>query len=222
MEIPAAAVSKYWTHAQHYDCPWKDVSPNGEHIPLGLYGDAAKYAPTGEKIIAYFLNVVLWTPKSSRMSRWLLYTLENDVCLGAQSLNPLLKPIVESLLKCYNGLEIRGRNHRFAVSELRGDWEWHVLSFDLQRNWRMHTFCWRCNVSKQPGAHENTMWDFSDDPGWASSELNHIQFLAHMINPTTARSLVDQIKDINTVFFIFDGTIIATRRVHSWGWDWNL
>ena len=188
MEIPHEAVAKYWLHSQTHDCPWKHVSPCGNHIPLGLYGDAAKFAPTGEKIIAYFLNIILWTPKSSRMSRWLLFTLENDVCLWPQSLYPLFRVIVTSLLRCYNGLQIKGQRMCFAVCEMRGDWEWHVQSLDLQRNWRMHTFCWRCDVSKKPEA-EHSMWDFSDQPSWVMSELNNVQFLARMVNPRTARPL---------------------------------
>jgi hypothetical protein len=108
MEIGDDAVEKYWSHAKIHNCPWKDIS-SGYHCPLGLYGDGAKYAPTGEKIIAFFLNIVLWAPKSSRMSRWLLFSVENDQSLGPATLNPLLAPIVQSLCKCFNGLPILGR-----------------------------------------------------------------------------------------------------------------
>lgn len=127
MVISSDAVTKFWSHARTYDCPWKDASPHGNHIPLGLYGDAAKFAPTGEKIIAFFLNVVLWAPRSSRMSRWLLFSLENDHCLGADSINPLLVPITESLRRCFQGIDVGGRTMHFSVCELRGDWEWHVF-----------------------------------------------------------------------------------------------
>lgn len=178
--IEEDAVQKYWQHARDHGCPWKDMSP-GHHHPLGLYGDAAKYSPTGSKIIAYFLNLVLWAPKTSRMSRWLLFTLENDQCLGAESLNPLFGPIVESLNRCYNGINIGGRTTHYVCTELRGDWEWHVSCFGLQRTWRHHTFCWRCDVSRGPG-EPYQYWDFSDNPGWATTEKSHVEFLSSMVS----------------------------------------
>lgn len=183
------AISKYWRHARDFDCPWKNISPNSDHWPLGLYGDAAKYSPAGSKILAYFLNIVLWCPKSSRMSRWLLFSMEVDHCLGAESLNPLFGRIVESLESCYNGISINGSTYRFAVSELRGDWEWHVFALDLQRNWRMHKFCWRCQVTKCPGEESCNLLDLRDEPEWASTELSRTQFLAQMVSPSTASSL---------------------------------
>ena len=187
MEIGDDAVEKYWSHAKIHNCPWKDISP-GYHCPLGLYGDGAKYAPTGEKIIAFFLNIVLWAPKSSRMSRWLLFSVENDQSLGPATLNPLLAPIVQSLCKCFNGLPILGRKMHFAVSELRGDWEWMVALFDLRQSWRTSTFCWRSGVSKRPG-DDLSFWDVSDVPEWERTQLSHLEFLAQMILPATARPL---------------------------------
>jgi len=188
LEIEQQAVEKYWLHARTFDCPWKNVSLDSSHWLLGLYGDAAKYSPAGQKNLAYFLNIVLWAPKSSRMSRWLLFSMEMDHCLGPESLNPLFNRIVKSLRSCYNGLTIKGQTYRFAVSELRGDWEWHVYAFDLQRNWRMHTFCWRCDVSRKPGA-PCSMLDLEDEPDWAETQLSSIQFLSRMISPSTASSL---------------------------------
>lgn len=187
MEIGDDAVSMYWAHAKKYNCPWKNISPDGTHQPLGLYGDAAKFAPTGEKIIAVFLNIVLWAPKSSSMSRYLLFSLENDHCLGPATLNPLMAPIVESLWRCFQGINVMGRTMHFAVSELRGDWEWHVQSLDMQRSWRMSQFCWRCDASKRPG-DPCSFWDLSDAPDWERTQLSHGQFLARMIKPETARS----------------------------------
>jgi hypothetical protein len=86
----------------------------------------------------------------------------------------------------------------FAVSELRGDWEWMVALFDLQRSWRTSTFCWRCDVSKRPG-DDLSFWDLSDVPEWERTQLSHVEFLAQMVLPATARPL-----DRNMLFlFIF-------------------
>ena len=182
LEIESTFVQQYWSHAKEFQSPWAQVSPDSDHQPLGLYGDAAKYSPIGQKMIAFFLNLVLWAPKSSRMSRWILFTLENDDCLGLETLNPLFRPIVESLIKCYHGLQLPdGQIMKFAVTELRGDWEWHVLMFDLQRSWRMHQFCWRCDTTKTGGQYD--FLDLSDEPGWVESELTHAQFVARLVSP---------------------------------------
>lgn len=219
MTIQKEAVLKYWMHAKEFGCPWKDVSPDMDHLPLGLYGDAAKYAPTGEKIIAYFLNVVLWAPKSSRMSRWLLFSLENDHNLGPATLNPLMVPIVESLRKCWNGISFGSTTLKFAVSEIRGDWEWHVLCFDLQRNWRMHSFCWRCDVSKGPG-EPNSYWDLSDHPEWAETELTHVQFLARMISPRTSSFLIEVVDhDVKLSMFCFK---VVVEELEDFKNEWPL
>ena len=189
MVITPAAIHKYWSHANEFNCPWKDLSPDLNHVPLGLYGDAAQYTPAGSKIIAVFLNVVLWLPRSARMTRFLLFTLEHDLCLGPRSLNPLFGPVVKSLTECFNdGIVLKGERRFFATCELRGDWEWHVAALDMRRSWRMHTFCWRCEASKQPGA-DNHYLDLRDEPAWVATELSHVQFLSRVINPATASNL---------------------------------
>ena len=189
MIIEDEAVNKFWEHAKRYDCPWKDISPDGQHLPLGLYGDGAKYAPTGEKIIAVFLKVMLWSPKSSRMSRWLLFSVEQDMSLGPATFRPLVAPIVESLCRCFNGIDVGGQTIKFSVAELRGDWEWHVIFLDLTRSWRFSQFCWRCDTSKKPG-DPYSFWDLSEDPEWEQTHVSHGQFLARMIRAETARSFI--------------------------------
>lgn len=204
MEIPMEAIRKYWSHANEFQCPWSNLSPEWNHIPISLYGDAAKYAPSGEKIIAVFMSVVLWVPRSARMTRFLLFTLENDHCLGPETLNPLFAPIVESLILCYReGIQVKGSTYRFATSELRGDWEWHVQWLDMKRSWRMHEFCWRCNVSKKPGENNHYL-DLRDEPEWVASELSHVQFLSKIIKPRTASCLFLLGKCFLLIFVFFE------------------
>ena len=183
LQMPPGSVQRYWDHAKNNNCPWQDLSHDGSHIPLGLYGDGAKYSPDGKKIIGYFLNVVIWCPRLARMSRWLLFSLENGSCLGARSLNPLFAVIVQSLARCFNGIDVQGGTLRFVVSELRGDWEWHALSFGMRRTWRQHEMCWRCECSRAPTAVNNFM-DLRDDPMWQATEFSHLQFLANCISTT--------------------------------------
>ena len=181
LEVPRAAIDQYWRHARENACPWQDVSTDHQHIPLGLYGDAAKYSPDGKKIIGFYLNIVIWCPRVSRMSRWLLFSLDDTTCLGLQSLNPLFAAVVKSLIRCYDGILVQGQHHAFCVTELRGDWEWHALSLGLTRTWRTHQICWRCDCSKEPGV-ANNMLDFRDEPLWAATELTQVEFLSRCVS----------------------------------------
>lgn len=182
LHVSQESIHKYWSHAKLTNCPWANVSP-GDHVPLGLYGDAAKYAVTGQKAVGYFLNIPIWNPKSARMSRWLLFGLNFDTALGAQTLRPLFYRLVESLHRCYAGIEMHGSLKKFAVTELRGDWEWHWYCFGLLRTWRSYMICWRCDASKQPGNLTNSYVDFNDHPQWADTELTELQFLSRCIPP---------------------------------------
>ena len=188
LQVPPESIGKYWETG----CPWAHVS-EGDHIPLGLYGDAAKYCnATGEKVIGFFINIPIWNPRSARMSRWLLLALDESTCLGDRTLRPLFRSIVKSLICCYDGLacSIDGnpRQLKFAVTELRGDWEWHCLALGLTRTWRNSLFCWRCDVSKQPGSL-NQYLDFGDRPQWQNTELTHLQFLSNCVSHRNASAL---------------------------------
>ena len=180
MDIPQEAVEKFWSHAWQYNLPWKELSHCHKHMPIALYGDSAKYSPAGQKITAFFMNIVLWAPRVSRMSRWLLFTVETDMIAGPQTINPLLRPIVEDLISLYNtGLQVGPDDRKFfATCELRGDWEWHVFLFSMRRTWRHDRFCWRCEVDKK---NDNNFMDLSDNPKWSETELSQVQFLARII-----------------------------------------
>lgn len=150
LEIQPDDVELYWDHARARNCPWSHISD--EHpgiIPCALYGDAAKYSTAGEKILRVFMSLVLWRPKSARNSIWLLFSVNCASCLGPQTLWPMYTKILDSMWKLYtHGLNINGKVMRFAISELKGDWEWHALSLNLTRTWRSAEFCWRCEASK--------------------------------------------------------------------------
>lgn len=185
MDIPTAAIKKFWDHAWEFDCPYKHLSVDRTHVPIALYGDSARYSPDGRKMIAVFMSVVLWVPRVSRMSRWLLFTVENDLCLGPQTLNPLFRVIVENLISCYqDGITVGDTRLHFATTELRGDWEWHAYTFSMMRNWKHHKFCWRCEATKFD--HPNFL-DLDDEPGWAATQLSPLQFLVRIIPSSNVR-----------------------------------
>ena len=181
LEVPEDAIKRYWNHAKAHNCPWYHASPEANHVPLSLYGDSAKYSASGQKITCCFISIPLWNPRSARMSKWLLFSLETEFCLGALTLNPLYARIVASMIKLYTeGLKIRGKTMKFVMSELKGDWEWHCYSMSLTRTWRHPQFCWRCEASKT--SFQESYLDFREAPTWIGTQLTQPQFLVRCIN----------------------------------------
>lgn len=181
VEMPSGSVAAYWKHAHSVGCPWGRAS-TGVHIPCALYGDSAKFSAAGEKITCIFLSLPLWNPRSARLSKWLLCSLETNQMLGGLTLFPIYRKIVESMLKLYKeGIQVNGQVLQFVVTELKGDWEWHAYSIQMTRTWKNSQFCWRCNASKKLDDDGSSYLDFQDNPGWVVSEFSQIEFLAKII-----------------------------------------
>ena len=182
LEIPDDAVTQYWRHAKEHKCNWSDIS-DGVHIPCALYGDSAKFSTAGEKITCVFFSLPLWNPRSARSRIWLLFALETYYILGGLTMYPLYRKIVESMWKLYReGLQVGDKTLYFAVTELKGDWEWHEFSLGLTRSWRNHKFCWRCEASKNTDVGPSYV-DFADQPAWEPTRLSHVEFLSRCIDP---------------------------------------
>lgn len=182
LEIPAGALEKYWCHVKQF-CPWaaKDEL-DGSHIPLTLYGDTARYG-TGydqSKVTGCFMSIVLWRPKSTRMSQWLLWNLESELSLGWKSHNPLYFAIVQSLNAAFDGLTPEGNklSKKFAVTQFKGDWEYHYHTWRLNRWWKTRWVCWRCEAENHHQARHSIV-DFSEAPSWAQTQHSHNHFVVH-------------------------------------------
>ena len=182
LKIPNGALEKYWSHCKAF-CPWaRHPDLDGSHIPLTLHGDTARYG-TGfdqSKVTGCFLSMVLWRPKSTRMSQWLLWSLDNELNLGWKSHNPLNLAIVQSLNAAFDGLTPEGSklSNKYAVTQLKGDWEYHYQTWRLHRWWKTRFICWRCDAENHPQAR-HSMTDLSDDPSWAQTQHTHQQFVVH-------------------------------------------
>ena len=98
----------------------------GEQVwPVGIHGDEASMSIQNapfDKIWGVFLSVVLFRPKATRTSRFLMFAVESSRVLDVQStIYPLLEAVKNSLnFACEIG--VGGR--RFLLSELRGDQAW--------------------------------------------------------------------------------------------------
>ena len=188
MDIPEAAVTRYWQHHRDMFVPWAlQHGSDGSHIPIGLYGDAAKYGDVNsKKIWGIWMNVVLFRPQSVRMSRYLLFAVDHETSLGVRTIYPLLAECVRSLNSLYDG--VLGR--KFCVTEIRGDWEFQYMIFRMRRFWNSSSLCWRCEAAKSiHAAPANSFLDFSENPGWKAQSTGHMLILWQLSFPTPASAV---------------------------------
>lgn len=115
--------------------------------PLGIHGDEANIGiisqPTS-KIIGMTLNIPLYRPKSTRLSRFLMFALESATLVDAvRTVWPLLTMIVASLNRCTEQ-GILGR--KFILTEMRGDQAWFYFLLQHKARWTSVNICFRCGA----------------------------------------------------------------------------
>ena len=147
-------VANYWQHHESVGDELALISKEfrdlvGEPVwPVGLHGDDACMGLVNhpyDKITAVSLNLPLFRPKSTRLSRFLLFSLENQrIWTFEDSINPLLRAVVQSLNFC---AEVGVASKRFLVTELRGDQVWMRLMFQYKAWWTGHNVCPRCHAN---------------------------------------------------------------------------
>lgn len=177
-------IQQYWQHCQEF-CIWalnKDF--DGNHVPVTIYGDTARYGQGYDqaKVTGCFMSLPLWRPKSTRMSQWLLFSVNADISLGPETLNPLYLAIVESFNEAFHGRSLEGPllPHKFAITEFKGDWEYHFQTWGLRRWWKTRYVCWRCHAENHANA-THSCFDFDDNPTWQGATVSHASFVANMV-----------------------------------------
>ena len=192
VQIPAHDVAAYWGHARAHGEAWVTNHPaTSEHIPLGLYGDEARFSTTfsQDKVLGIFLNMPLWRPRSIRASRFLLFGIEEKKLYKHFTLDAVLRRIVWSINLLFDGMlpqvdhagkHIRGASpghickdaSRFALTELRGDQLFHKQIFRWKASWTWTSLkvCHKCQAASR-GAH-NLYYDWDN---WTSSEFRSFE-----------------------------------------------
>ena len=207
LQIPWDALQKYWEHCKQF-CLWAQPF-DGTPIPLCLYGDTARYGQGYDqsKVTGFWLSLVLWRPKSTRMSQWLLWSLNGDLSRGFLSHNPLILVVVRSLNCAFDGMTPEGADlpHKFAVTEIRGDWEFFVQTFKLKQWYKTTRICWRCSAENHIDA-EHCYLDLSENPSWAETMYSQNEFLAQVIPD-------HDVCDLNDMRITF--VRVAARRILS-------
>ena len=202
LRIPKDRIRKYWAHHRMVGAHWATChESSGEHIPIGLYGDGAKYGESTEKKVwGIWMNLVLFRPASVRMSRFLLFAVDYERMLGMRTMYPLLDAVVQSLNRMFDGFH----GSCYAVTEIRGDWEFHYQVFRMTKFWNSSAICWRCEATKGlRDPVETSYLDFRDEPGWAATEITlHNEFLATAIQLRGPRCNLSMRLIISSRYFV--------------------
>ena len=204
LTVEAESVRSYWRRAAETNVGWAVSQPDHDVIPVGIYADETKYGlhESQEKILAIFLNLVLFRPKNIRLSRVLICTIRSKFLLpGTDTLYPIFHRIVWSMGWASKGVfpttgfigsllsnkeqkragESLGA--RFLVTELRGDLAWHKLIWGFEDGWSSTKVCFFCEATGT-GARTDLYYDkvgdgapwratiFHDTLTWMMAKLN--------------------------------------------------
>ncbi|CAK9036671.1 Uncharacterized protein SCF082_LOCUS21823 [Durusdinium trenchii] len=204
VELSTHDITEYWDHSRQTGEAWAcKSSASRTHIPLGLHGDGARLWTQYkvEKIVAIFLNMPLFRPKSARHSRFLLFTIGRHKLIKNRTINVVWRRLVWSLNACFTGLnpsqgpggapltgvhlDIAGlpicqAQHRFALTELRGDWEWHRDTWRFTASWQSQEVCFRCPAVTR-GDESLVYYNNGPTSGWVNRDFTLDQFIARRL-----------------------------------------
>ena len=107
LTVDSESVRSYWRRASENGAGWALLQDDYDAIPVGIYADETKYGlhESQEKILAIFLNLVLFRPKNIRLSRFLLCSIQSKLLLpGTDTLYPIFNRILWSMGWASKGL----------------------------------------------------------------------------------------------------------------------
>ena len=200
-------VSNYWSHLALVKdnlavATQEFRNAAGRVWPIGFYGDEAAmgliHAPTNQ-IYGLFTNLPLFRPKSTRLSRFLLFSVESENIL---SMEATLFPVLELITESFNKLIRFGCNGiRFLLTEIRGDQAFFRNIFKHKSWWTCTNMCFRCRAVAGPG-HLNycVFHDVGSNDGWMSTLRSTEEFLVEELPAQNPCSLVNHIKLVSWIF----------------------
>ena len=212
LQISSSDVRAFWEHSRSVGEPWSLQSPcTSSHIPLGIHGDAARLWTQykHEKVVAVWMNIVHFRPLSSRHSRFLLFSVPNAVMVKNRTLNRVWRRLVWSFEAAFSGINptlgeggrplhgadaaragtpITSSNHRFALCEFRGDWEWFRDIWRFTASWKSVNTCFKCpaQIKGDPSLLYHTI---GPDCGWIHQEFSLEEFISQRLKDRQLCSL---------------------------------
>ena len=214
--VPESEIAKYWHTAWQRGEPWATSSPaSDKHIPVGLHGDSARLWSQNkfEKITAIHLNIVHFRPCSVRFSRWCLFSCPTHLLFKNRTLNVVWKRLTWSLESAFEGLHpmtgVGGKplsqheqscagqplsrsGAKWALTELRGDWEFHVQTWRPRASWQANRVCFRCPALAKSSQPSYLYWNHhGEECGWESEEYGLAGFMAQALKDTNLCTLAN-------------------------------
>ena len=189
IEIPQQRLDEYWCHMEARTS-WGASHPCKGGVPLALYGDAARYTNSqgyNEQLISILLSIPLWCPKSTRASRFLVFAVRQSLCVSMiETVWPVFRLIAQQITELgASGLEVGRKRLLFGVTEIRGDWSWHLSSLNIVPHWNsVQGICFKCGVTRMDD--ESGYTHFNSGAAWIGHEYSNAEFLANMLKPGPA------------------------------------
>ena len=204
LQIAEDEIHAFWDRAIAAGEGW--ASADSRHrVPIGLYGDAAVlYTQVRrEKLLCFWLNVPIWRPKSVRYSRFLL-SMEFKDLLPHKTINTVLRWITWSITALWTGkhpvarmggrdlteaeqgragTSLTRRQLEFQLVEVRGDWEFHKLVWQLpQCGWTSKDVCFKCTACSKATDPSLLYWNFEEgNSRWLKEEFTTAGFIANRL-----------------------------------------
>lgn len=204
LDLSQSDVAEYWRHAREFGEPFATNSPASDaHHPLGFHGDSARLWTQYkfEKITGIFMNLVLFRPRSIRHSRFLLFSIPTEKLVKNRTINGVWKRLMWSLQSAFHGVNPqRGMPGRplsvadlkrsgspltrtmakFALTELRGDWEWHRDVWRPSASWISNVVCFKCPAMAR-GDEKYLYYNYGATCQWLQEEFGLAQFIARRL-----------------------------------------
>ena len=214
LEIPTDELQLFWRKSRANGERWALLSDATEDvIPIGLYGDSAtiQLQVGSTSVVGLWMNLPLFRPKSVRFSRMLLCALPEDRLYKHFTLNALYRRIVWSCNAASSGFHPREdlagralpphmaamagkpicetRFARFSVTEIRGDWSWHLKTFRFDASWASTNCCWQCPATLN-GQWNERYYNFEGTASWEGCAFDFGQFMARKMPSSGICALV--------------------------------
>lgn len=158
-----------------------------------------------QKVLGIFVSLPLFRPRSIRMSRWLLFSIDEKLLYQNVTLHSVLRRIVWSVNLLFEGVypasgpfgeefdpKLSGKpicgGKRFAVTELRGDQLWHKQVWQHKASWKggVHeSVCCQCDVRNR-GHEAYFRIEDGDEIGREYSLLDFINEQLPLRNPCSS------------------------------------
>ena len=167
----------FWQHLDRINDRWAGESIGWRQClpslpwPLGLYGDDANIGLNNSpysKVFGLWMSIVLYRPRSTRLSRFLLFAIEQDKVVSVEA---TIYPVLEMIKESCNRLTRDGLHGvHFVVSEIRGDQLFFRYILKHSSWWKSANVCFRCqcNTSNLP---------YTDYDGWQSTARTTEDFI---------------------------------------------